>query len=1098
MLAAQGAVAHLRARLLPEDVDQSTFIQYITAALMQYKSVKPLRNQFTLIMCVYVLRHHHPVIRHPRQRPPHAGLPYTAPHAHTTDTAPVGSGDTSAPASGASIGTDASGDDQSTGVMAALSELRDHILAQDPSAEWLWMHIVSLIPEEVDRKEFKLATAERNALHQILREHAGMIITHGMDRMDSRENPSLFQACVRVCNAWCASGFVTFADMKPVIASLISWLQHTAAEAVQAGTDVYLDEDVMFTRVTELLMTCTETFTTGEATAFMGDQVLIIADGCHHYLSLARLVRSFVCCAKAHLFTDLQTEQWQLLLEHSIACTSSANPRIADEMVLLWSTLPETLKSHPMTQAAVLPYLKRALEAVVFQGQLPQAVTADGDEWDRITTLRESVRACLRNMLYDIPGLGPWFVNAVTTALRDALRTVTEDTWPQAEALIHGTSAVARRLFDALDADTEEGACQRAFVELCCQVPEHPAMLCTVALLFGVITTMLPGALLPMVRHTVMKGLSFSEEADVFPMRIYEDHVSVVALIKLARVLPDPAFFSELWQAYQSPQVQQSLTVRSFNLLLEAICETLCHPEVAQDQAAVAEFLNAFFNETARVVASNAIGEDLDNAFARIQVISRTIRKEPSSACLHATWMAHLDASTEGTLLKSCLTAAIATSQQHQHQHQHQHQQHHGSVTPPALVHPRTASLSRTQRHSRSASPHHHPSSRSQSPHAAQPPLPSSSSLSPSTSALAPATAAVTSATSTTGAATSNTTAAVTGTPTAASTPGSTSTTPTRPTLAPRSQSDVPVIGDGRATWLPAPQCISGLCECMEVVLTNLAVYSDQLGQQVLAAVGSWQPVFTSPHDPKVLEMVTMRSSECAAIVPVLVSALRMHAAYSQDEACFQSFCDLVSCCCTMRPDAVAQSGALPDILSTYLHAPIAEIAARNRAPFTDKPLVSSLCRMAGVVLTAQTAPQRLLLADVYGEGEASEGEAGRVLNTLLLAVCGGLPSWALDDIMQAIRTIMECLSADVTSQLLYGAMCQPTFARPDVSDKAKLIFLEDFQRLGATSDWKRLKNAVKKFCGGKKKNTSGTPAIGGGSGGGSGGRVRTRSAPTI
>ena len=173
----------------------------------------------------------------------------------------------------------------------------------------------------------------------------------------------------------------------------------------------------------------------------------------------------------------------------------------------------------------------------MFQGQLPTAVQADGDEWERIVSLRESVRECLRNMLYDMPGLGPWFVTAVTDALRHALRVASDETWPQAEALIHGTSAVARRLFDALHAQTEQGEYQRAFVDMCCNVPEHPALLCTVSLLVGVVAGMLPSELAMHAAHTAMKGLLFSEDAEAFPMRVHEDHVSVVALIKVCACL---------------------------------------------------------------------------------------------------------------------------------------------------------------------------------------------------------------------------------------------------------------------------------------------------------------------------------------------------------------------------------------------------------------------------------------------------------------------------------------------------------------------------------------------------------------------------------
>lgn len=118
------------------------------------------------------------------------------------------------------------------------------------------------------------------------------------------------------------------------------------------------------------------------------------------------------------------------------------------------------------------------------------------------------------------------------------------------------------------------------------------------------------------------------------------------------------------------------------------------------------------------------------------------------------------------------------------------------------------------------------------------------------------------------------------------------------------------------------------------------------------------------------------------------------------------------------------------------------------------------------------------------GELEAAVGSlvsnqvtSMRLMFGLLSCICGWSPSWMLDDLIATLREWIMFQGVEPCHFAMAAAISQQDFPRAAVSDAAKDIFLGDMLRFASESQWSKLKNAVKKFCGGKKKGESGMPS---------------------
>eukprot|EP00904_Undaria_pinnatifida_P009295 jgi/Undpi1/5496/HiC_scaffold_2.g00775.m1 len=101
------------------------------------------------------------------------------------------------------------------------------------------------------------------------------------------------------------------------------------------------------------------------------------------------------------------------------------------------------------------------------------------------------------------------------------------------------------------------------------------------------------------------------------------------------------------------------------------------------------------------------------------------------------------------------------------------------------------------------------------------------------------------------------------------------------------------------------------------------------------------------------------------------------------------------------------------------------------------------------------------------------------LIRGLLSAMCGEMPSWMLEDLVATIRALFDCFLPGVVSGWVETVLLQdPTFERYNLSKESKLSFSRKLKEDFCCKDWRAFKAGLKKFCGGKKKGTEGTPPV--------------------
>jgi hypothetical protein len=170
--------------------------------------------------------------------------------------------------------------------------------------------------------------------------------------------------------------------------------------------------------------------------------------------------------------------------------------------------------------------------------------------------------------------------------------------YAHAESLIHAISAVAKWLFPAITTSDVNSTTQAVMRQACAawpHLPQHPALQRTLVLLLGAIWPWLAGHPEQLNEGFAMalRSLEIPEEDATYPMRLAEDHVGCVALIKLARAPDSGAMFAAVFRALRLQYSQPTVTFSSRKLLLEAAAQCAVHA----DSAAIYELLQAAFQQ---------------------------------------------------------------------------------------------------------------------------------------------------------------------------------------------------------------------------------------------------------------------------------------------------------------------------------------------------------------------------------------------------------------------------------------------------------------------------------------------------------------------
>lgn len=183
-------------------------------------------------------------------------------------------------------------------------------------------------------------------------------------------------------------------------------------------------------------------------------------------------------------------------------------------------------------------------------------------------------------------------------------------------------------------------------------------------------------------------------------------------------------------------------------------------------------------------------------------------------------------------------------------------------------------------------------------------------------------------------------------------------------------------------------------------------------------------------------------------------------------------------CMCTgvqMVPEAViAELGTLLTCLCELLEHASPSIEDRTAGP----AVLQAVSDVAGMA-ASQAGQSAERAAYVFGLMGQPEGPmlGLRLTVALINGASGALPSWMLEDIVTALRGVLLAFGSEHFGCWLAQAISHPACLRSGVSQAAKEDFVQGVLETGLGSNWARLKNKVKIFCGGKKRGTLGHPA---------------------
>lgn len=198
----------------------------------------------------------------------------------------------------------------------------------------------------------------------------------------------------------------------------------------------------------------------------------------------------------------------------------------------------------------------------------------------------------------------------------------------------------------------------------------------------------------------------------------------------------------------------------------------------------------------------------------------------------------------------------------------------------------------------------------------------------------------------------------------------------------------------------------------------------------------------------------------------------------------------LAAACAAVLPAALRDgTDAEPDLTESLF------LLAVHAGGATPQALAQVLAPVGGVMITrglqtqhreAGRAVLRFVMALATWCSEAGalgaqsramcEERGGSMVGALLVAINGGMPSWALDTLVEALGTLLSGLGLHVFRQLLIAALEAPDVPRLGVKEEAKQAFIQEVLGEKANGDRRIFKRIIKAFCGGKKKSTRGMP----------------------
>jgi hypothetical protein len=351
--------------------------------------------------------------------------------------------------------------------------------------------------------------------------------------------------------------------------------------------------------LTDLLTSVMESYSSVEVLGLFLSELPTLPN-LHAHQDLTQLL-VVACSQSLHLLDSAELQDvWPGALGVLIQCTSSQDLDSASTAMDFWQVLVDKLSVQKADQLAEL--MEAIFTTVMHACGYPEGYVRASQEWrDDFMDFRETARMVLRsigitwsgtirllcplshgNIASCAIGSARWLAFSAASRLEELLATDASNV-AEAECVVHALSACSRKLFPAIRTSDDPGDDVQMAVLRCCQcLPQlspHPALQRTLVLLLGVIWPWLSQhpAQLQAGFETVLNSLQIPEEDPLYPMRLMEDHVGCVALVKLARAPDSGAIFYAVFEAWQLQETRPTMTHASRQLLLESTASCALH-----------------------------------------------------------------------------------------------------------------------------------------------------------------------------------------------------------------------------------------------------------------------------------------------------------------------------------------------------------------------------------------------------------------------------------------------------------------------------------------------------------------------------------------
>eukprot|EP00911_Craspedida_sp_UC1_P000579 UC1_evm3s444 len=491
------------------------------------------------------------------------------------------------------------------------------------SAQLAVVGVLTLVPEIAVGKRLSVPPARRIALQQYLRQagqaNAGAVLdailtesfcvaeSTGDGYHPSSSRTHLTDACFTCLISWLTNSDMQWVSLAPLLAAGYRIMREcpvdpgAAHEACLLGLAACPSGVEMRQQIDELLP--------------LSASAPVAAPVCQLFVDTG-------CAALRHADDEasvmLLREPLEVLVDTLLACAQSEDFKLTTDVHKFWYALADHVKSRPHLRDQFFPLARNAVETMVLRATYPSEFESSWNPADieAYHAHREGVRNALRALFPAFPVLQAWYLEWACTHLRALVpgdaTTVTvsasngtdaagssshssdgasaqqpvdgSQVWEPAEAIWHGTSAVAKFLF-MTDNDTDLDDLRVQLLGYIAHAPRVEGIQLTICLFLGLLGPWLaarPEAYFYAVQHLVNALPLNMAEGPVYTMVLpdQEDHMSVVSLMKLTRSSLSVAgmvysLLAETYEGVLSGTNSVILSPQSDLVLLQSVCQAL-------------------------------------------------------------------------------------------------------------------------------------------------------------------------------------------------------------------------------------------------------------------------------------------------------------------------------------------------------------------------------------------------------------------------------------------------------------------------------------------------------------------------------------------